>query len=186
LRAFRLVEGVSSTAGDSAAAGDEGQAADFPGRPRFPLPLGPEADRGDDETEVWGTVTLTKRLWDDQVASQESARAGQIDADDELKYEEEGGELDNGGLPEGPDDEMDGDDLYEGDQEQDGEYAYDDDQQPDGEVAGLPPWDDAVEFPFDPRVDDRYFQHSSDDEVEPDAPGSDEFDLGSEDEPLRL
>jgi hypothetical protein len=105
--------------------------------------------------------------------------------DDELKYEEEGGELDDGGLPEGPDDELDGD-LFIDDEEQDDGYAYEDDQQHDGELADFPPWGEGGEFPFDPRVEDRYFQHSSDDEEVLDPP-TDEFDPGGEDdEPLRL
>jgi hypothetical protein len=111
---------------------------------------------------------------------------GNRDDDDELKYEEEGGEQDDGGQPEGPDDEMDGDDLYGDDQPQDDEFAYDDDLRGEGEGRDLPPWDDDGEFPFDPRVDDRYFQHSSDDEAGSDPPASDVFDRGGEDEPLRL
>jgi hypothetical protein len=107
------------------------------------------------------------------------------DDDDELKYEEEGGELDDGGLPEGPDDEMDGDFSGDDDQPLDDEYAYDDDLRGEGEDGDLPPWDGG-EFPFDPRVDDRYFQHSSDDEAGSDPPESDEFDPDDEDEPLRL
>jgi hypothetical protein len=43
---------------------------------------------------------------------------------------------------------------------------------------------DVGESQFDPRVDDRYFQHDSDDEVWPDPPTSDEFE--PEEEPLRL
>jgi hypothetical protein len=68
------------------------------------------------------------------------------------------------------------------------EYAYDDDQQHgDDEVALFPPYEGS-EFQFDPSVDDRYFQHDSDDEVWPDPPTSDEFEPEpeGEDEVLRL
>jgi hypothetical protein len=42
------------------------------------------------------------------------------------------------------------------------------------------------EGPFDPRVDDRYFEHSSRDDGGPDAPTLGEVDPDGEDEPLRL
>jgi hypothetical protein len=109
------------------------------------------------------------------------------EGDDELKGEEEGGERDDRGEPEGPDDELDGD-LHGDVQEQDGEYSYEDDQQRSrGEIALFPPYDGG-EFQFDPRVDDRYFQHDSDDEVWPDPPKLDELEPEpeGEDEPLRL
>jgi hypothetical protein len=95
------------------------------------------------------------------------------------------GERDDGGEPEGPDGFEDGD-LYD-EQGQDDGYAYEDDQQGDGAVTDFPPWEAVGEFQFDPRVDDRYFQHSSDDEAEGlDPPLSDEFDPDLEEEPLRL
>jgi hypothetical protein len=138
------------------------------------------------ECEVWGTVTLTKRL--QTFAGQERGEGDGLAEDgddDELKYEEEGGERDDRGEPEGPDG-IEDDDLYdEQEQGQDDEYAYNDDQQGGAEVADFPPWDGG-EFPFDPRVDDRYFQHSSDDEAGSDPPLSDEFDPDGEDEPLRF
>jgi hypothetical protein len=106
--------------------------------------------------------------------------------DDELKYDEEGGERDDGDEPEGPDDELD--DLpYGDDQGQDAEYAYNDGQAGDDEAADFPPWGDRGEFQFDPRVDDRYVQHDSDDEGWSGAPTSGEFEPdGEDDEPLRL
>jgi hypothetical protein len=171
---------------DSAESGPGDVAAGVAGlKPRFPVTAaGAPSDRSEGEAEVWGTVTLTKRLATNQVGG---PVMGEGDGDDdELKYEEEGGERDDGGEPEGPDDELDGDLFDDDGQEQDGEYAYDDDQPPgEGDVADFRPWDVGGEFPFDPRVDDRYFQHSSDDEVEPDPPTSDEFEFDDE-EPLRL
>jgi hypothetical protein len=174
---------------DNEPSGGEGQARVLSGGPRFPLVPEREgemeASTDGGEAEVWGTVTLTKRLFAQQGSGTVEQGGGRAD-DDELKYEEEGGELDDGGLPEGPDDELDGDEWVD-DQEQDGGWAYDDDQAPgEGDVADSRPWDVGGEFQFDPRVDDRYFQHSSDDEVGLDPPTSDEFDPDLEDEPLRL
>jgi hypothetical protein len=170
--------------------GGEPQGAVHPGGPRFPVDAGSEeggealTDGEDHEGEVWGTVTLTKRLYTQDPGAKAGEGDGRSD-DDELKYEEEGGELDDGGLPEGPDGLEDGD-LFDDGQEQDDEYAYVDDQQNHGEAVDFPPWGDGGEFPFDPRVDDRYFQHSSDDEEVLDPP-TDEFEPeGEDDEPLRL
>jgi hypothetical protein len=173
---------------DEVRADGEGQVAIFSGGPRFPaLPGADAGGQSDSEGAVWGTVTLTKRLF----AGQNVGKAEEVDGDDdELKYEEEGGERDDGGEPEGPDDEMDGV-LYGDETQRDDEYAYDDDQrddgiqQDDGEAADFPPWGEGGEFQFDPRVDDRYFQHSSDDEVWLDQPASDEVEPDG-DEPLRL
>jgi hypothetical protein len=78
--------------------------------------------------------------------------------------------------------------LQSDDDQVDGEYAYVDDQpQGGGEAVDFPAYG---EDPFDPRVDDRYFRHSSNEEWA-DQPAA-EFDpegqleADGEDESLRL
>jgi hypothetical protein len=59
-------------------------------------------------------------------------------------------------------------------------YTKDGQQEYDGEAADFPRWDEGSEFPFEARVDDRYFQRSTDEEC------PNEFAGRGEDELFRL
>jgi hypothetical protein len=156
--------------------------------PRFVAPPNDGGVDSPDGVEVWGTVTLTKRLaWGQPDSEAQEAVKGDSEGDDEeLKYEEAAAERD---YDDGIQPDLGDADLQSDDEQVDREYPYVDDQpQGDAEAVDFPPYG---EDPFDPRVDHRYFRHSRDDEWA-DQPASDEFDpdgefeADGEDEPLRL